>query len=218
MATIDINALKYVAYTPPGPPAITAADVYDPGCGGFSGKQPAGYEFTGEFRLPEAGEFFLTRSFGVSVCQVRLTDTPVLILKRVEIPTVKSIYGTDSPPIPAGFRAGDMELVDVESYDKYYRPVGAAHNAWTGRIFKGFWTQVDYLNYRLRLHLVKKETRTRVIFEPTGELRPPKTGEWYERLSYSSLTNNFANATSDHSDYNERRIFTRREEQYEVEV
>lgn len=83
---------------------------------------PIGYRFTGEFRKPTAEDVCLLpdRSGGiigtVQYEWIRPEDVerldPRLILEKLPAtPTIKDVYGTDNPPIPAGWKFKEFRQI-----------------------------------------------------------------------------------------------------------
>lgn len=105
---MEQEKLRGLTWTHP----IRVSDIYT----SASLNAPEGYEHTGEFRIPLDNETYLS-SWG-QLARRRGSwefDGPRLILRA--LPTIRSIYGTDSPEVPEGWeKTGEFRRLRQGDY------------------------------------------------------------------------------------------------------
>lgn len=74
---------------------------------------PIGYRFTGEFRPPAAFEIYCTCSMEAYdyVKGMPPQEARLILEKLPPTPTIKDVYGTDNPPIPAGWKFKEFRQI-----------------------------------------------------------------------------------------------------------
>ena len=140
-------------------------------------KAPDGYAFTGEYREPRNGEWFLdTISFSGGAARMQMLYHSALkfwILRK--LPTVESTYGKPLSELkpPEGWEFTG-EFRTVSGGDDFLVANCAAPAC--GTFYFG---AAKESGPRLILRR-KSKPRRRWIFEETGEVRMPYPGEWFD--------------------------------------
>jgi len=139
-------------------------------------KAPAGYEFTGEFRLPTTTDVVLHfNKYDIYKCEHwNKWNEPRLILRK--LPTPQDIYGPGPITAPKGYKLGEFVCLGVDHQNAQF-----LSNNRTSRL--GVLT-VDYGRYRYLLEPVQKRRLLRVVYEESTEPGAPFTERCFETEQY----------------------------------